>query len=719
MWHIGRLSQAGIAPCSFEINLPDQDLTVSPILRTADGLETTLAAVTIKPAQVKSIDIGFYAPQLAGKYGSVRLHFRALASRSLYASIMINELGHPIAFHIDGTELPEKFEGVSREGIWWLPNATAADYLIVTNLGAATIHYQLSLYDSVGKEFKQDLTTGPRQTSRLSVRQIIRSSAISGTYGGITIQAGKHAASLDSLHLVFDEQAEFSALLKMFDHDKQVTVKERDHTKTGTWTLRAPMLALSEPDPALAFPNGTVLHPQVFVRNTSARPALTDLRFVWRTQSATGKAAGPQIRLAPFQTVRIDVGKLQDGKTFPKDANWASVVLATKGLPDEVMAVAASYDDSLRYGTQTPFSDQLGFKWEGSQWEYDVQHDSIITAGNGGTKPTRTGFTLFYNEGTEKYELEQDLKPDEQMWIDVGELVHEQIPDKNGKTLPVDLASGSYEFRNLTDPGDATLFEGKVIYDKTFGHVAYGCSSPCCDVNPYMAYNPLGVPLLGTSTQDVWVPDNCGGNIIYDSPFWGNWSTASQSIATVGTRGNHTGVGLGPTTSYTHGNLPEPYGRYMCSNQTKSPSGPTTVKPDHLLVISDVTSVLCTTNSTVRRIIKYWEVDVNGNQVGTISTEEQFASKGANSCNTTINTSETCSPDTGGQLQDAISVGCNSVGGSCGTTFTKQQWLYCPSTGSPVVFATPGDLVIHNNAVTVGGSSQFAAGTRIGPNGVF
>src|SRR5437870_9106656 len=94
------------------------------------------------------------------------------------------------------------------------------------------------------------------------------------------------------------------------------------------------------------------------------------------------------------------------------------------------MAVAASYDDSLRYGAQTPFSDQLSFKWEGSRWEYDVQHDSIITGGNGGTKPIRAAFTLFYNEGTDKYELEQTLQPDEQMWIDVGRLIRERVPDK-------------------------------------------------------------------------------------------------------------------------------------------------------------------------------------------------------------------------------------------------------------------------------------------------
>jgi len=47
---------------------------------------------------------------------------------------------------------------------------------------------------------------------------------------------------------------------------------------------------------------------------------------------------------------------------------------------------------------------------------------------------------------------------------------------QDGKTLPAGLATGSYEFRDLTHKGAGTLFEGKVIYDKTYGHAAYGCA---------------------------------------------------------------------------------------------------------------------------------------------------------------------------------------------------------------------------------------------------
>jgi hypothetical protein len=187
----------------------------------------------------------------------------------------------------------------------------------------------------------------------------------------------------------------------------------------------------------------------------------------------------------------------------------------------------------------------------------DPYHNSIITAGNGGTKPTQAAFTIFYNQGTQKYELEQTLQPDEQMWIDVGRLISEHVPDKNGNLLPGDLTSGSYEFRDLTNKHIGTLFEGKIVYDKTYGHVTYGCGY-CCGYNyVQLMRNPLGVPLDLTADNAVQARDVCAGiTVDVSDAFYNNWSTASTTIATVDYYGTHTGHALGSTTSNTHGDLP-------------------------------------------------------------------------------------------------------------------------------------------------------------------
>lgn len=97
-------------------------------------------------------------------------------------------------------------------------------------------------------------------------------------------------------------------------------------------------------------------------------------------------------------------------------------------------------------------------------------HDSIIAIGNGGTKPTTAALTLTFNQGTGSYEIDQLLQPDQQMWIDVGQLIRGQAPDKNGNILPAALAMGScsillgqsvpfHAHGNCTNPGRVDLIE--------------------------------------------------------------------------------------------------------------------------------------------------------------------------------------------------------------------------------------------------------------------
>ena len=150
--------------------------------------------------------------------------------------------------------------------------------------------------------------------------------------------------------------------------------------------------------------------------------------------------------------------------------------------------------------------------------------------------------------------MEQTLQPNEQMWVDIGKQIREQMPDKNGKLLPADLTPGTYEIRDLTDTGIGTLFEGKVIYDKTYGHVAYGCANCCAYSRFGLNFNPLNFILGGLGLNGVEAWDDCADAFENVSPtFYGNWSTANHAIATVDTVGKHTGMGVGSTTSATTG----------------------------------------------------------------------------------------------------------------------------------------------------------------------
>jgi hypothetical protein len=531
-------------------NLEGSNLTVIPAVRTSNGIETALPSVTIAAGDVATVDLRDAltkaAANLGSSWGSLVLRYRSIVNGGLYSSVMVKADGRPIAFHLDGFGRGTTYETGAREGIWWLPRPEVTDWLILTNSGEQAIQPQLVLYDASGKAWQQPLALAAHETQRTSIRDLLQQSGLQGDHGGFKIEVTKGARFLDSAHMLFEQSGGFSAVMKMFRHDPRTTLASRAFTGGAEWTTRAPMLALSNPDSALGVPAGTTLQPKLFVRNTSAKPIAAQLRFDWRSASAAGKSVPISLNLQPNETQLIDVAALQIGKSFPVDANWASVILSAPVLPDDLLAVAASYDQTGRYGAQTPFSDQLASHWEGGRWEVDGTHNSLSTIINGGNKPVLAELTILYNRGQGQYQLLRALAPEEQMFVDFGKLIRDQVPDKDGRTLPRDLMSGAYRVRDLTDSTTASLYEGKVMVDKTFGHVSYGCMV-CCGPNiPVMVYDPLTVQVNGSASQQIQAVNSCTSKLTTVTLDFPTWWTDSTSIATA-SGAKITGVSVGST----------------------------------------------------------------------------------------------------------------------------------------------------------------------------
>ncbi|HZU42048.1 MAG TPA: hypothetical protein VE994_05205 [Terriglobales bacterium] len=170
---------------------------------------------------------------------------------------------------------------------------------------------------------------------------------------------------------------------------------------------------------------------------------------------------------------------------------------------------------------------------------------------------------------------------------EIGEFTHAQnassssriirdfIPDKNGKTLPADLASGSYEVRDLTNHAFGTLFEAKVIYDITYGHVTYGCNQCCGYTTPVtLWYNPVLVPFTSTADDGVFAYEPCmAGYDDVSSYFYSHWNSNDTSVVTVDAIGTHYGVAVGSTTSFVSAApLPNNNIRLNCPNSMMGPS---------------------------------------------------------------------------------------------------------------------------------------------------
>lgn len=535
-------------------NMQTENLRVTPVLRLANGSEVTLQAVTVAPGTVAKLNLRQALLQsipgilnLTDPYGSAVLQYTAPSNGTLYASAMIYDDGHPVIFHLDGAFQDSDYGRGSREGIWWLPKATTHGYFVATNFSNAERDGMLLLYNASGTPWKEAITLEPKQTIRFPLRDLVSASGLSGDYGGISLQLQQGAGDISSALLLYDESAGFSANMKMFDWDPLTTLQARDFAKSGKWTTRASMLALENPDPALQLPSNTVLHPEIFIRNTANRPVKAQVMLHWRRDPKNGRAALPEITLAPNETRIIDVKQLQDSGAIPADAYWAQVTIVTNTAPRETMAVASSFDDTLRYGAQTPFSDQLSAHLEGGAWRVDANHDSIIAAGNGTGHPVIANLSFFYADGTKKYQIVQTIAPYDQMWVDVGELIRNGIPDKDGNVLPADLTTSAYSLRDVSAKPSPSLCEGKLITDKTYGHATYGCMV-CCGYYGF-ALTPAEVwaELNGFENFDVEGVAHCGGGMQLLDDYATSWTSGDTSIMTVQPR-TANGVGIGSTT---------------------------------------------------------------------------------------------------------------------------------------------------------------------------
>jgi len=161
--------------------------------------------------------------------------------------------------------------------------------------------------------------------------------------------------------------------------------------------------------------------------------------------------------------------------------------------------------------------------------------------------------------------------------LDFGKLIRDRVPDKDGRTLPLDVMYGTYSVKDLTDTYVGNLYEGKVILDKTNGHAAYGCAWCCGYSNVHFADDPLGVAVAGFANQTVLATNQCTNTQVDITNLFNNgWWTGDTSIATANNNQIH-GVAMGstslsaPTRTLVFGNE-RMYGD-TCPMKNQTPAG--------------------------------------------------------------------------------------------------------------------------------------------------
>jgi hypothetical protein len=180
--------------------------------------------------------------------------------------------------------------------------------------------------------------------------------------------------------------------------------------------------------------------------------------------------------------------------------------------------------------------------------------------------------TFHYNHGQSHYQIAETIAPDDQLWINLGDRIRTQIPDATGGKFPTELTTGTYDILQIKGVGNPSLFEGKIITDKTNGHLAYGCVS-CCGYQA-VAYdpNPFDGPVGGGTGNSILAEMTCENgwdDVTYAAYNWNSDNLPVAHVANAHTSLMSSGIANG------FGSVNILWGNRLkaCPYQLKTPSG--------------------------------------------------------------------------------------------------------------------------------------------------
>ena len=469
---------------------------------------------------------------------------------------------------------------------------------------------------------------------RFSTSDLISKAGLSGSYGGISFVPQSPSDGIDAVHFLYDEVSKFSAALDLSSRYPQMSLQERAGPDAKRWTMRAPMLALQNPDPLLGMPRGIALQPTLFIRNTTAKNITADLSLTWRGDSGKGQVKLPQLQLAPFATQQLQIGStlLQIPNKIPQNAHWGLLTLTTDALPDDLVAFATSIDSSGRYNLATRFAGGIGGHFTGGEWDLDANHNEIAAITNIGAKPTNALLTLHYDKGTKKYELQQTIAPGDQMWVNLAQLVRNRTVDRNDNTLPADVSSVTYEVKDLSPAGLGVMMDS-LATDATYGFHSHQPSLECCSYSAIGFNNdPVDVVLDGTEQLDVFGFNSCSSEPEPISPFFTIWDTQAPSTAQMSYR-QVKGVAPGFTNGSATGEVPVALGQ-LCPLEQLTPTVPINVCPSSTSIGSSTAESLQKIFPTYKTGVgTYVAVDVSPTTPSGVIVTETL-SKGKSTCPT-------------------------------------------------------------------------------------
>ncbi len=497
-----------------------QEVDVTPTFYKLDGTAIVGNSVRLKPVEIRYVDLKKLIP---GQYrndqdwGGMTLAFTG-GTRELWAQLRltgINGGGGVDEFFT----VPQEARSEAQQAIWWAPPQSLAIIALGNITDAAT-----SATVSFGDGQSKTVNLPPHATEIIRYTPNFRAGG-----AAVTIQTTGAAGSVIPTGLIATKNGSFNSVIRFYD----------------TRAARQPHL----------FANGLRLAgvtPHMLLKNTSSAPITATPEFSPAGNGAAGTPITlPAITLRPQQIVEVDLDPLMKAAQGRNDLEAVSVKVINGGAPGSLIGAVYSANNTTGVNYDVPLRDSGPLRNAAGSypWRVDDDYSTLVSITNIGSQPAAFIATIRY-EGGEYLPPMRTLAVGETAVFDLNKIHGEQIPDKDGKTLPRKATLGQFHWSVLRGSDDVRLIgRGEMVSASKKASSSYSCPVCCPDsfgelmLSPNTLFLPTGGS-TATYVDGIWL--DCYNNIVgpFGYPYGVDWWCENTSVISIAHQsGNQYNVG--------------------------------------------------------------------------------------------------------------------------------------------------------------------------------
>lgn len=533
--------------------LKTSPLQVRPILYLANGRSYALPEVVMEAAGVTTLDINQalakqgVAPW-AALSGYLELQYQ-WPWDALCATIQNLDPIHSEVFtynfrstnpdsssgHQNPAHSMEANPTTVLEGLWWKQEPNVTGFVAVSNVSSHSLAIHLDVSDRAGDPIADhELTVASHETKFLQLPEL---SSAATHDGGIRATFAGQLSDLLIEGGLEDSLTGYSANVTFAP-----SAPDPSTASSNQYALLGLMVGAAEP--MLKFPAGTIFIPYANLRNISAENARVTPVIWWMEGAAPRYARLAEMVILPFHSASVDFAALLSSAGLEKFRGSINLVLETAGPLHSLLVASGSVDQKNTYVFSVPPSATRESVAKAlSYWSTGNGDDTMVTLWNPADDPQDFTFTLFFAGG--RYELPLHMEGRVSRSFNISEIIENEIPDPEGRTIPITVHEGSAEIAGSKGANQHIL---AAMAAGTYNVVKATCQWYCvtCQgaVTGTVSTATVGV---GQSKQLSFTIHNHDGSQFDDSNA-ANWSSSNGGVATVSATGLAYGVAVGSVT---------------------------------------------------------------------------------------------------------------------------------------------------------------------------